>query len=130
MLVAQVKYSKTCLKRPLKKNTKMFYKTDYHLMQVKSIAECSKRAFCNTSTFIKLPFVFDAFPLSIFEWPLKTGFAIYPYLWCGVNLVIPFDVFGLVIHLHISLYVKELLQIETTWPKRRSCLFTRKERHL
>ena len=35
-------YSKTCLKRPLKK------KTDYCLMQVKSIAGCSKRAFCNT----------------------------------------------------------------------------------
>ena len=30
----------------------MVFKTDYHLMQVKSIAECSKRAFCNTSTFI------------------------------------------------------------------------------
>ena len=35
-------------------------------MQVKSILECSK-----LSTFIKLPFVFV---LSIFEWPLKTGF--------------------------------------------------------
>ena len=35
-------YSKTCLKRPLKKNTKLVCKTDYHLMQVKSIAECSK----------------------------------------------------------------------------------------
>ena len=36
-----IEYSKTCLKWPLKK------KTDYRLMQVKSIAECSKRAFCN-----------------------------------------------------------------------------------
>ena len=26
------------------------------------------------STFIKLPFVFKTFVLSIFEWPLKTGF--------------------------------------------------------
>ena len=34
-------FSRTCLKRPLKKNTKMVFKTDYCLMQVKSIAECS-----------------------------------------------------------------------------------------
>ena len=36
------KYSKTCLERPLKKKLKLVFKTDYHLMQVKSIAECSK----------------------------------------------------------------------------------------
>ena len=43
-------YSKTCLKRPLKKIQKIvcFFKTDYRIMQVKSIAECSQRAFCNT----------------------------------------------------------------------------------
>ena len=45
-------------------------------MQVKSIAECSKRAFCNTFDFIKLPFVIKNFVLSIFEWPLKTGFTV------------------------------------------------------
>ena len=28
------------------------------------------------STFIKLPFVFKTFVLSIFEWPLKTGFTV------------------------------------------------------
>ena len=28
------------------------------------------------STFIKLPFVFRTFVLSIFEWPLKTGFSV------------------------------------------------------
>ena len=28
------------------------------------------------STFIKLPFIFKAFVLSIFEWPLKTGFTV------------------------------------------------------
>ena len=32
-------YGKTCLKPPLKK--KVFFKTDYGLMQIKSIAECS-----------------------------------------------------------------------------------------
>ena len=31
-----------------KRSPNMFYKTDNCLMQVKSIAECSRRAFCNT----------------------------------------------------------------------------------
>ena len=39
------KYSKTCLKRPLKKKTKIVFKTDYRLMQVNSAI---------LSTFIKL----------------------------------------------------------------------------
>ena len=38
-------YSKTCLKQPLKTPQKLVFKTYYRLMQVKSIAECSKRAF-------------------------------------------------------------------------------------
>ena len=29
------------------------------------------------STFIKLPFVIKIFVLSIFEWPLKTGFTVF-----------------------------------------------------
>ena len=29
------------------------------------------------STFIKLPFVIKPFDLSIFEWPLKTGFTVH-----------------------------------------------------
>ena len=43
-------YSKTCLKRPLTKRHKIdsFFETDYCIMQVKSIVECSQRAFCNT----------------------------------------------------------------------------------
>ena len=36
-------YSKPCLKRPLQKDQKIiFFKTNYRLMQVKRIAECSK----------------------------------------------------------------------------------------
>ena len=31
-----------------KRRQKLAFKTDYCLMQVESIAECSKRAFCNT----------------------------------------------------------------------------------
>ena len=41
--------SKTGLKRPLKQKTKNWLSLPIiTLMQVKSIAECSKRAFCNT----------------------------------------------------------------------------------
>ena len=40
-------------------------------MQVKSIAECSKRIL---STFIKLPFVIKIFVLFIFEWLFYTSF--------------------------------------------------------
>ena len=45
-------------------------------MQVKSIAECSKGGEHSAilSTFIKLQFVIKIFVLSIFEWPLYTGF--------------------------------------------------------
>ena len=52
---------------------KMVFKTDYRLMQIKSIAEHS----AILSTFIKLPFVIKIFVLSIFEWLLKTGFTVY-----------------------------------------------------
>ena len=31
------------------------------------------------STFIKLPFVFKIFVLSIFEWPFFTGFTVFTY---------------------------------------------------
>ena len=59
---------KPVLSGPQKRQKIDFQESDYHLMQVKSIAECSKRAFCNISTFIKLPFVLNTFVLSIFEW--------------------------------------------------------------
>ena len=45
-------------------------------MQVKSIAECSGGAFCNTLDLHKLPSVFKIFILSFFEWPLKTGLTV------------------------------------------------------
>ena len=66
------------------KDKKMDFKTDYHLMQVKSIAECSKSAIL--STFIKLPFDNKIFVLSIFEWQLKTGLAVlYTYFYTRVR---------------------------------------------
>ena len=69
-------YSKTCLKRPLKKTEKMVFNTNYHLMQVKSIAECSKEHSAILSTLMKLPFSTKTFVLSIVKWPLKTGFTV------------------------------------------------------
>ena len=45
-------------------------------MQVQIIAECSKHS-AILSTLIKLPFFFKIFVLSIFEWPLKTGFTVF-----------------------------------------------------
>ena len=41
-------YSKTCLKRPLKKKTKIGFQDPISLNAGKGIAECPKRAFCNT----------------------------------------------------------------------------------
>ena len=78
------RYSKTCVKRPLSKRY-IFFKTDYRLMQVKSIAECSKGEHSAIlSTFIKLPFVINTFVLtfvlSIFKWPFYTGFTVLMYL--------------------------------------------------
>ena len=48
-------YSKTCVKRPLSKRQKIGFNTYYRLMQVKSIAECSKHS-AILSIFIKLQY--------------------------------------------------------------------------
>ena len=70
-------YSKTCLKRPLKKKNKNWFS---RLI----IAECRSK-YCRMLqrehsaillTFIKLLFAIKIFVLSIFEWPLKTGFTV------------------------------------------------------
>ena len=55
-----------------KRRTKLFFKTDYRLMQVKSIAECS----CYTFDLHKATYAIKTFVLSCFEWPLKTGFTV------------------------------------------------------
>ena len=53
---------------PSQKGEKLFFKTNNRLMQIKSIAILL--------TFMKLPIVIKIFVLSIFEWPLKTGFTV------------------------------------------------------
>ena len=88
------------------KDQKLFFMTNYRLMQVKSNAECSKGsilphyaprgAFCRIMlqgehsaillTFIKLPFIIKRCVLSILEWPFKTGFTIQAFIiWNGYH---------------------------------------------
>ena len=56
------------------KDQKLVFKTNYRLMQVKSIAECYPlEPYAILSTFIKLSIVIKIFILSIFEWPFDTG---------------------------------------------------------
>ena len=76
---------KTCLKRPLKKYQKLVFKNNYHLMQVKNIAECSKGSilqYFRPSLSYHLSFrslfcLFFEFVLSFFEWLFYTGFTVY-----------------------------------------------------
>ena len=54
---------------------KLVFNTDYRLIQVKGITECSKHS-AILSTFIKLPYSIKTFVLSILKWSLKTGFTV------------------------------------------------------
>ena len=47
-------YSKTCVKRQLSKRTKMVFKTNYTLMQVKSIAKCFEWSFYTGFTVLSI----------------------------------------------------------------------------
>ena len=56
------------------RRSKLAFKTNYPLMQVKSIAECSKGSilqYFQSALSYHLSLV-----LSIFEWPLMTGFTV------------------------------------------------------
>ena len=65
-------YSKTCLKRSLKKKIKIGFR-DILSLNAGQMIPLEHSAIL--TTFIKLPSVIKAFVLSIFEWPLKTGFS-------------------------------------------------------
>ena len=65
-------YSKTCLKRPLKKNKKIGFQYRLSLNANKKLLQNAPMgAYCNT---------FDLLPLRplfcLFKWPLKTGFTV------------------------------------------------------
>ena len=61
-----------------KRRPKLVFKTDYRLIQVKSIAECSKR---NILQYFRPSLSYHlhikTFVLSSFEWPFKIGFTVF-----------------------------------------------------
>ena len=62
------------LQRPLEKNTKkLVASTNYRLMQVKSIAECSKGSILQ---YLR-PSLSYHLSLFVFEWPFKTGSTVF-----------------------------------------------------
>ena len=71
-------YSKICLVWPLKKNTKIGFQ--YQLSLNSGQKYCRMLQGEHSAillTFIKLPFFIKTFVLSIFKWPLKTGFTVH-----------------------------------------------------
>ena len=70
-------FSKSCVKRHSQKDQNLVFKTNYRLMQVKSIAECSKgrsilQYFRPSLSYQLLLRSFCLF----FEWPFYTGFTV------------------------------------------------------
>ena len=70
------KYSNTCLKRPLKKKTEICFHNGLFPNAGQKYCRMLLEHSAILLTFIKLPFVLKTFVLSIFEWPLKTGFTV------------------------------------------------------
>ena len=69
--------SKTCLKQPLKKKTKIGFQDRLSLNAGQKYCRMLHGEHSAILlTFIKLPFAFKTLVLSIFEWPLKTGFTV------------------------------------------------------
>ena len=71
----QRKYSRTCLKQPLKKKTKIGFRLSLNVQQ-KYCKMLQGEHSTILLTFIMLLFVIEIFVLSIFEWLLKTGFTV------------------------------------------------------
>ena len=72
-------YSITCLKRSLKKKTKIGFQDWLSLNAGQKYCRMLEHS-AILSTFIELPFVFKTFVLSVFEWPLKTGFTVFMHV--------------------------------------------------
>ena len=70
-------YSKPVLNGHSQKDQKLGFKTNYRLMQVKSIAECSNGSILQYfQPSLSYHLSFRIFVLSTFEWLLKTGFTV------------------------------------------------------
>ena len=70
-------YSKTCLRQPLKKNSKIGFQ--YQILLNASQKYCRMLQGEHSallSTFIKLSFSIRTYVLSILKWPPKTGFTV------------------------------------------------------
>ena len=59
------------------------------------------------STFIKLPFVIKIIVLSIFEWPLKTDFAVYKSEKSQMLCIIYLIIYNNIAILHIYIVVSD-----------------------
>ena len=71
-------YSKTCLKRPIKRRLKIGFQDRFSLNAGQKYCRMLQEEHSAIpSTFIKLSFVIKTVFLSIFEWPFKTGFTVY-----------------------------------------------------
>ena len=71
------KYRKTCLKRPFKKKAKIGFQDQLSLNAGQKYCRMLQREHSAILlTCIKLPFAIKTFVMSIFEWPLKTGFTV------------------------------------------------------
>ena len=83
LIMSNMVYSQTCIKRPLSKRPKIGFQ---------DLSLNADQKYCRTfqgkhsamlSTFIKLPFVIKIFVLSSFEWPFYTGFTVLFTLMCS-----------------------------------------------
>ena len=79
--------TKTCLKRPFKMKTKTDFQDPLSLNAGQKYCRMLQGEHsAKLSTFIKLPIVIKIFVLSIFEWPLKTGFTVQHFSYFHKNL--------------------------------------------
>ena len=70
-------YSKTCVKRPLSKRPKIGFQYQLSLIEGQKYCRMFQGEHFETLlTFIKLPFIIKIYVLSIFEWPIYTGFTV------------------------------------------------------
>ena len=80
-------YSKTCPKRPLKKNNKIGFQYRLSLNAGKKCCRMlPSEHSAILSTFIIAPFSIKTFVLSIFMWPLKTDLTVFQLNTCHNDL--------------------------------------------
>ena len=78
------------LSRHSKKDQKLVFMTDNRLMQDKVLQNAPREHSTILLTFIKLQFVINTLVLSIFEWPLKTGFTVLVKTFEPVSMYLAF----------------------------------------